>query len=345
MIPWAKGWLASQALDASLIGPSFGLNKRKYYRNFGTSRLDFLFEDVAARLARFTFCEADYRETGEIEFDRAISAWAAKKGIFDRRSFIVEVGGMWGGYPAIRNARSFLSAKLLNSQDALSNVHHVSSQLDRNKLFVAVHMRTAANEFAAIDETSNVRGRFNILVPGDWYLKVCEEITAAFPGKVQFWFFTDKGGPAYQEAIRRFNPEQNSPRGLTECSDLLLLAKADLRVCSVSSYSLVANFLSEGPYLWYEPQLTLRDGLYSLWGHEEAQRAAASLTSEASSFLTALDESDPLRSGDSPAYLGHPMRAGDHLPTELVTHLQQVLARRDRRINLIDYGCVPERLR
>ena len=100
MIPWAKGWIASQALDARMIGPSWGINKRRYYRNFGTSRLDFLIEDLLSHLPHYAFTEEEYRSTGIVDFGSAIRQWAERK-LPRKRSFIVTVGGMWGGYGAI----------------------------------------------------------------------------------------------------------------------------------------------------------------------------------------------------------------------------------------------------
>jgi len=53
----------------------------------------------------------------------------------------------------------------------------------------------------------------------------------------------------------------------SDCSDLLALADADLLVCSVSSYSQWAAFLSQAPYIWFAPQLQLHaGGRGSLWG-------------------------------------------------------------------------------
>jgi len=52
-----------------------------------------------------------------------------------------------------------------------------------------------------------------------------------------------------------------------DCSDLLALADADLLVCSISSYSLWAAFLSNAPYLWFAPSLQRHSGNRgSLWG-------------------------------------------------------------------------------
>jgi hypothetical protein len=341
MFPWAKGWIASQALEAHLVGPSMGINKRGYRRNFRTSRLDFVLEDAFLHLPHFAFTEEDYLATGQIDFGAAISQWVSNRGIAGARSFVVSVGGMWGGYGAIRSARLFLMSRLLASRDALRNIYEVISKLDRSKIFVAVHIRSGGEGFSAPERGASARGKFNILVPGDWYLWVCEALKKEFGNRIQFRFFTDRKNPDCDEAIRRFNPEQFAQAGLTECSDLLLMAHADLRICSVSSYSLAASFLSEGPYVWYEPQLTLSDGLFTLWGDEEAQKKHASPTALGKEFVSkaasrAAGENFPL------TFLGVPMDLGDPLPECLVELLEQQLCKHDSRTNLLEYGCVAQ---
>jgi hypothetical protein len=57
-----------------------------------------------------------------------------------------------------------------------------------------------------------------------------------------------------------------------DCSDVLALASADLLVCSVSSFSTLAAFLSDSPYLWFMPNLYQHpQGVYSQ-GDYDAQR-------------------------------------------------------------------------
>lgn len=333
LIAWGKGWIASQVLRARLVGPSWGLNQRRYDRNFGTSRLDFVLEEALQRLPHMAFTESDYRATGEPDFGRALALWAGERGLLQRSSFIVTVEGMWGGYRAIHEARAFLHTQLAASRDALAKAYEIASRLDRGKLFVAVHMRLLRDGFNTIRPGDDVRGRFNIFVPGEWYLWVCEQLRREFGEHMQFHFFTDKPGPEFEEAVRRFNPGQQMQSGLTECSDLLLMTQADLRVCSVSSYSLAASFLSGGPYLWYEPQLTLRDGCYSLWGSEKDQRADDSPTAQATAHAAALDGADE--------FPGMTMRVGDGVPDGLVRMLEQRLRAKDPRTNLLDYGAIP----
>lgn len=340
LIPWGKGWIASQVLGAHLIGPSWGLNQRRYDRNFSTSRFDFVLEDVLQRLPHYSFTESDYRATGELDFGRALSLWAEARGLKRRSSCIVTVEGMWGGYRAIHGARAYLSAQLARSRDALAKAYEIASRFDRKKLFVAVHMRLLRDGFSSPKPGDDVRGKFNIFVPSEWYLHVCEQLRREFGERIEFHFFTDRRGPEFDEAVRRFNPGQTMQAGLTECSDLLLMTQADLRVCSVSSYSLAASYLSGGPYLWYEPQLTLKSGVQSLWGDEEAQRMSDSATAQSASYLTQLALK---RNGDDgPAeYLGTAMGVGDPLPEGLVRQLRHRLAYLDPRTNLLDYGCIP----
>jgi hypothetical protein len=108
MISWAKGFIASQVLNAHLVGPSWGLNRRKYYKNFQTGRLDFALEDLLMHLPHHAFTREDYLATGEVDFGKAIAKWAAAGNLVNRRTFVASVGGMWGGSPASgAHGRSF----------------------------------------------------------------------------------------------------------------------------------------------------------------------------------------------------------------------------------------------
>jgi hypothetical protein len=336
LLPWAKGWIASQTLRARLIGPSWGLNRRRYHRNFGSSRLDFLAEDLLVRVPHVSFTSDDYYATGEIDFGKAVATWAAQTGLDRRRSFMVTVDGMYGGYAAIRNARPFLWSRLLASRDALANVYRELASLDRKRLFVAVHMRLG-DGFVFPAAGADLRGKVNVRIPLDWYMSACDAVLQAMDGNVEFRFFTDRPGPDVDEAIRRFGGVPPLGQGLTECSDLLLMAMADLRICSLSSYSLAAAFLSDGPYLWYEPQLAFDGRFYSLWGMEEMQKLSGSPTLASAGELCSASPGSPWDSN----FKGYAFRAASRLPRGLTEQLHRRLMASRRSSSLLEYGCLP----
>jgi hypothetical protein len=333
MLPWAKGFIASQVLDAHLVGPSWGLNPRRYWRNFASSRLDFVGEALLRLLPVQSFTESDYYSTGILDYGEAIRKWAERRGLLRRRHFVVSVGGMWGGYLAIASARSFLRARLLNSRNALANIFQAQAALDQSKLVAAVHLRLAG-DFSAAQQGREIRSQFNVQIPMQWYRGVCEALRRKFGERIQFCFFTDRETPAYRELVADYSPKQVRRRELSECSDLLLMADADLRVCSVSSYSMVACFLSEGPYLWYEPQLHCEGGMYNLWGHEPRQQQPGSPTATSAQHLRAAGEAN-LR------FRGYPVSDDYAIPDSLIEELEAALSAKNARTDLMRYGCYP----
>ncbi len=336
MLPWSKGWIASQVLDARLVGPAWGINPRKYYRNFQTSRWDVLLEEILKRLPHYAFTERDYLETCEIDFGKAIEKWAQQIGILSRRSFIVTVDGMYGGYSCIRNARSFLLSRLLSSRDALRNLYEINARLDRNKLFVAVHMR--AGDFAVLSPGESAQGKWNIRIPDEWYLNACQAIQSEWRDNVQFHFFTDRGGPAFEEAVRRFNPGQIRQGNLTECSDLLLMSQADLCLCSISSYSYIAVFLSGALYLCYEPQLQHENGLYKLFDTDEVKQQENAPSRQSMDMMKAIAPGSPWEA----AFKGYAMGTETVLPSGMVKQLNHRLLANDRSASLVEGGGVPD---
>ena len=105
---------------------------------------------------------------------------------------------------------------------------------------------------------------------------------------------------------------------------------------------MAASFLSDGPYVWYEPQLTLSDGLYTLWGDEEAQKKKASPTALSKQFVRKAASSRSVGGRFPHSFLGAPMDFGDPLPDCLVQLLEQRLCDHDSRTNLLEYGCVAQ---
>jgi hypothetical protein len=115
------------------------------------------------------------------------------------------------------------------------------------------------------------------------------------------------------------------------------MAQADLRICSISSYSLVASFLSGGPYLWYEPQLTRIDGMYSLWGMEEQQRLKGSPTVLSMTHAREIEPGSPWET----EFRGYAMQTGGPFPTGLLAQLRRRLLAKNPVASLLEYGSLP----
>jgi hypothetical protein len=333
LYPWAKAWLAAQAIGGTALPPAFGLNHRQYWRYFGTSRLDWLSHRALLKtLPCYRFTEQDYRSTGEHDFRKAVAMFAERLGWKERRLFTLEVSGMWGGFLAVREARDFILARLYAARGTAENLTDWRARLGPDRLVVAVHIR--AGDFKAADVNVNYRGCFNRALPLAWYMAVCDQLRHHFGDKVQFQLFTDGQPEALAPFIQRFSPVTGFHQRDTVCSDLLAMASADLLICSVSSFSLWGAFLSRAPYVWFAPQLQEEQGMLSLWGHEPAQHPPTGATAQFSANVAADNSNCCPR--------GVPVSEQGELPRDLLARLEHELNCRRTATDLALYGVVPQ---
>jgi hypothetical protein len=277
LFPWAKAFLAAQALGGRVTQPAWGLNQRKYYRDFGSSRFDWL-QQAAIKLALpvVHFDEAAYHATGRDDYQDAVAEFATAEKLDRRRNFVFAASGMWGGFKAVRKARVFVLAELLKARRAVANVHAMLAQVGAGKALIAVHVRRG--DFLNLSSEADYRGRFNVALPLEWYLATCASIKRSCGDQVEFLLLTDASPEQVAPFINAFQPLTTFHLRQTDCSDLLLMAFADCIVCSVSSYSMWGAFLSNAPYIWCAANLQEHDGCGSLWGHEAAQQEPAGAT-------------------------------------------------------------------
>ena len=331
LLPWAKAYIASEELGIKLLPPAWGLNDRKYWTYFDSSRLDWLVHRALSTvLPTYTFTEADYREAGGHDLALAIRNFSARHDLATKPAYVLFMEGMWGGYESVHRARDFIWSSLHSTQYTQRNLYDLRSRLEDSKLSVAVHIRLGDFRPAAADV--DYRGNFSASLPLAWYANSCRAIRAAFANEVEFVLFSDGNAPALKEFIDEFNPVTTFHQTNTACSDLLAMANADLLICSVSSYSMWSAFLSGRPYLWFRPQLQAHAGFHSLWGHESAQQSPEGLT--ASNLLA----SSSLAETMGPR--GVPIGADGQLPDFLVTRLADILTSKQSRTDLIRYGVV-----
>ena len=118
----------------------------------------------------------------------------------------------------------------------------------------------------------------------------------------------------------------------TDVSDLLALAMADLLVCSVSTFSLAAAWLSDAPYLWPSVQLHSEDGWLSIWGMEPAQPGGLPPPTAGNGRI----EGNRLRGA------AFPVPPSGQIPEQVLRALASKDFVWDKRADLIYYGVVPD---
>ena len=329
LLPWAKAFIASQELGGRLLQPAWGLNERAYYRYFGTSRVDWVFHRALGKvLPAYTVTEADFRATGETDYGAAIRRFGEEKGLLRKKAWVLYAEGMWGGYHAIRSARPFVLGALHRARGVESNLYNLARQEKPGRLTVAVHIRLG--DFAPADPALDYRGRFNASIPLDWYMKTCRNLRDALGGHISFRLFSDGSPQTLKPFLDEFSPLTTWHQKDTVCSDFLAMANADLLVCSMSSFSFWAAFLSEKPYVVFEPSLQLHGELRSLWGHEIAQQGESGITAQSALFVAG-------HPGDL-RFRGVPIGWDGAVPGDLAEHLRIEAALKFPQTDLVEYG-------
>ena len=330
-IPWTRAWIAAQVLGAKLVNPAFGRNPRGYGKYFDTSRYDWVFNRLVERLLpKIEFTERDYLEHGGGDVAQAIARFAEGRRLHERTSYVLVTGGMWGGFAHIASARDFVRARLLQSPVTVRNLFRLRQQLDPDKLLVSMHVRLG--DFGAAVDPEVYRGKFNLSLPLAWYERIAESLFALFGDSLQLLVVTDGREDQLGALASRYGATTTTGMSDSDCSDLLALASADLTVCSVSSYSMWSAFLSDAPYLWFEPNLQRAAGCYSIWGHEPMQQHEKSHTRAAMRRCADLTESVPR---------GVPIDMSGRIPPALGARLRDRLKTKQRTSDLLLFGAVP----
>jgi hypothetical protein len=266
IVAWARAWIASQVLEARLLTPAFGLNRRGYWRHFGTSPDDWIFNRAIRHiLPAIEFTEADYLAHGGGDAVTALRSFAAAHGLLERSLYVFVTEGMWGGYRHIQAAREFIRSTLFQSRYAARNLLQLRERIEPEKILVAMHVRLG--DFAAPTALAEYRRAPNSSLPIEWFLRVADNLRHAFGQDWQLLLISDGDPEQWRELYSRFPCVVTADQSQRDCSDLLALAGADLLVCSASCFSSMSAFLSDSPYLWFAPNLHAHaEGCYSMHG-------------------------------------------------------------------------------
>ncbi|WP_185206248.1 alpha-1,2-fucosyltransferase [Sphingomonas sp. NBWT7] len=331
MIVWAKAFVAGQMLGARVLHPAWGLNKRGYSRYFGTPRSDWLtHRALRTALPFFRFDDAQrVRHGGDLE--PALRGFAAEHGLPRRGPFVLGLHGMGGGYDQLTPARDFLRATLLGARGTLANLFELDRRVGSDRLRIGFHVRRG--DFGGLGAQESYRGRFNVQIPLDWYVQLAVNLARALGNCVSFIAISDATEEELAPLTQAVPCHLTSRQQHRDVSDLLAMASCDFLVCSISSYSLWAAFLSDARYGWYAPNLTPHGHLGSIWGHEAEQQAPGSPTRQALDTVAA--DLDP--HGARGVAIGE----DGAIPDELIADLERRAAFKRPATDLLRYGVAP----
>lgn len=323
LIPWAKAFILGHELGATVLHPAWGNNPRRYSEYFATSRWDSqLYRILIHSLPHIRFDEKTWREIGEPDFSLACARFADLHNLRQRRNYIVSITGLWGAFAGIESARHFVRGQLLATKYTQRNLHAVSRRIGREQLTVGIHVRRT--DFSS-GEGSTYEGAWNTALPLAWYQAICRNLIQRLSrDRIQFIVTSDGKKEEVAALIEEFGATYPSELDHSVCSDLLLLADADLFVGSLSTYSMWAAFLSNSRYVWFRGHLSSCDaGLYMR-------------------NLRALGLREPDHPVDSirATPRGVPVDLDGRISDELFNDLERTLARKSRQSDLVRGGAM-----
>lgn len=313
VISWGKAISCAMELGGRALHPAWGLNRRDYWRDFSTSRVDWSVHQALRVLPGI-----DVEEFPK-SFDSYSDYIKSRRSELEGHRIIWHSSGMAGGYRGIAEAREPLRAEFLRPLHVRRSLFRSTRNLDANRLNVALHVRQGDFE----DSSGPGPGEFNKRIPESWFRRVVEDLCRTFGPRLQLSIFSDSD-VSFDEVVSH-GASLHGGGSESVLSDVMMMADADLLVCSVSSLSMLAAFFSKSNYVWYEPQLGERDGRLSIWGHEERN------------VDRAWDEKEE-RHG---IQRGYAVGVDGLLPDTLKVSLEQTLCRKQIQSDLIMYGEIP----
>lgn len=329
IFPWAKAYLGSRVFGATLVDPPWRANPRRY-------DLDFAKGGWASALKYYSLASGPslrittsmVKETGRLDYYDALTD--IKSETLSRKSrIIVHESGMDLGYRGIRRARPFLQNRLLGTPLALRCVSEMDGR-SVQKIRVGLHLRSGDFAVASVLRP----GQFNTSMHSQWYVDRLHSLIDLIGPDLELYIAGDQ---KMYESVSAAIENRVVPRRLRGSSieDLTALVQCDLILPSISSFSMLALFLSDAAYTWPTEHLNESNGYASIWGNEKPPRLGGSLTSE----VRRIDDMSVFRHADVQGRVLLPSLSGAWPDDTKATLVHRVL-QRTSAFDLLYHGSV-----
>jgi hypothetical protein len=186
------------------------------------------------------------------------------------KSVVVTTTGMWGGYASIRRARNWLHSLLLSHDDTRRRLEEIECRTE-GRLKVGVNIRMGDFRLPTLKFEEGER---NVRLPLDWYIRLCRRVREVCD--CVFVLVTDGKPDELLPFLNEIQPINKLGQPYSDLLGILLLSHSDLIICSNSTYSRLAGFLNDKPYIWFADTL-IKDpsGRYGrLWKDTETPMPA-----------------------------------------------------------------------
>jgi hypothetical protein len=330
LVPWARAFLASEVLGARLLPPAFGLNRREYWRHFRTPPDDWIYNRAIERLLpTVRFAEADWLAHGGDDVVTALRSFARARNLLRRSAYVFVTEGLWGGFHHVQAAREFMRTTLYQSRFAARNLLAVRERIDPGRILVGMHVRLGDFKPAVPAEE---QGRVaNVSLPLEWFCNIADSLRQALGDRLQFLLVSDGTAEQLRPLMQRVPCITTADLPDGDCSDALALADSDLLVCSASTYSHLAAFLSDSPYIWFAPNLYQHpEGCYSIGDPRADLQRPGSARARALREFAAHSEEWPSR--------GFALDVQGSVPDLLIAQVEERWARRRWQSDLMRSG-------
>ena len=282
VFPWAKAYLGAVAFDARLVDPPFLLNPRRYDREIDVGGFGATLRYLAVHSLPATTIDQPLLDTlGAVDYYDAMCDLRARLGT--KSGLILRhTTGMQNGYLAIRRARPFLRSRLLGAEPALRHLASLPT-VASDVITVGLHIR--GGDFNSQRQVTP--GVFNATMPEAWYRDILDSVHRELDRPLQVYVAANLPGERLNDLLELPGCSITLLSG-SATEDLAVLASCDFIIPSISSYSLLAIFLSDAFYCWPHEHLNDTGGWLSIWGHESSSGGPPTAGSIASHGLEAV---------------------------------------------------------
>jgi hypothetical protein len=210
------------------------------------------------------FSKAQYMEicnsTNEFDYGLALGEFCRRN---NKSKGTLIARDLWGWFYAIERAKPWVYSILMSDAATRKNLTTIGYLKNPRKLSIGFHIRLG--DFQRPDlQYEWERGRWNNrTIPMEWFLNVARQCLEIFGNEAEFLLISDGKESELGPFIKEFNPLTTLGMKKTYFSDMLALSDCDFIVCSNSSYSKWAAFLSQSPYVFFSLGLRLnQNGFY-----------------------------------------------------------------------------------